>query len=275
MIASIIDGVKNASPLNVAIVCAAIVATIALILRKADSIKAGKDGIEFTKEKFEKDNRTVMVEIMNFTWKINSELTEGEQFYKKLIRREIKDQLYWYSNIMKTEYLSLLKEKYNQDYHLTYSSFTATLDGQCYMKMLQIFMDLYEHNHITQLSEQELRNRASEIYQQCTIVFKELFMEPWLEEMCDYNDLKETCQKLSPKVEEMCYKSLIMVRNTLRQLYALRTALQNVRNQTSCWIIEKGLLPPEGESLAENFFEPNKGLNVDNVDKYLKLITLE
>lgn len=275
MIASIIEGLKAASPVNVAIVCGAVVAVAALVLRKADSIKAGKNGIEFTKERFEKDNRTVMVEIMNFTWKINSELSDGEHFYKKLIRREIKDQLYWYSNVMKTEYLGLLKEKYGQDYRLTYSSFTATLDGQCYMKMLQIFMDLYEHNHITQLNEEQLRRKSADVYQQCSIVFKELFMEPWLEEMCDYNDLKETCQKLSPKVEDMCYKSLLIVRDTLKQLYALRTALQNVRNQTSCWIIEKGLLPPEAESLAENFFEPNKGLNVDNVNNYLKLISLE
>jgi len=274
MLKTALDFIQNSSSVNVGIVSIAIIVIVKIIIKKMDNFKAGKDGIELSKETFQKDNRTVMVEIMNFTWKINSELTEGEQFYKKLIRREIKDQFYWYSNVMKTEYLGLLKEKYGQDYRLTYSSFTATLDGQCYMKMLQIFMDLYEHNHITQLSEPELRNKASELYQQCTIVFKELFMEPWLEEMCDYEDLKATCQKLSPKVEEMCYKSLISVRDTLKQLYALRTALQNVRNQTSCWIIEKGLLPPEAESLAENFFEPNKGLNVDNVNKYLKLIEL-
>lgn len=270
----IIDLVKNSSSINVTIVCFALVVIIKIILKKVDTIKAGKDGIELSKETFQKDNRTVMVEIMNFTWKINSELADGESFYKKLVRREIKDQLYWYSNIMKTEYLGLLKQKYNDDYRLTYASFTATLDGQCYMKMLQVFMDLYEHNHITNLDEEQLKNKAHALYEQCTIIFKELFMEPWLEEMCDYNDLKETCQKLSPKVEEMCYNSLIAVRNTLRQLYSLRTALQNVRNATSCWIIEKGLLPPEAEGLAENFFEPNKGLNVDNVNKYLDLIKL-
>ena len=272
---TIIDFFKNSSSINVISACITFLIVIIIISKKFGNIKAGKNGVELTnQENLEKDNRTVMVEIMNFTWKINNELSDGEHFYKKLIRREIKEQLYRYSTLVKTEYLGTLRDKYPDDYKLTYSCFTSTLDGQCYMKMLQLFMDLYEHNHISNLSENETRQKAHEVYEQCTMIFKEQFMEPWLEEMCDYEDLHNTCIHLIPKVEEMCIESVKTIQSALKQLYALRTALQNVRNATSAWIIEKGLLPPEANGLAENFFEPNKGLNVDNVNNYLNLIKL-
>ena len=272
---AVIDFFKNSSSLNVAIACITVVAVVVILTKKFGNIKAGKNGLELVnKDSVEKDNRTVMVEIMNFTWKINNELSDGERFYKKLVRREVKERLYRYSTLVKTEYLGVLRDKYPGDYKLTYSCFTSTLDGQCYMKMLQLFMDLYEHNHISNMNETERKAKAHDVYLQCTSIFKEQFMEPWLEEMCNYEDLQNVCLRLVPKVEDMCLETLTVIQNTLKQLYSLRVALQNVRNATSAWIIEKGLLPPEAEGLAENFFEPNKGLNVDNVNNYLNLIKL-
>lgn len=272
---AVVDFFKNSSSLNVAIACVTVVAVVVILTKKFGNIKAGKNGLELVnKDSVEKDNRTVMVEIMNFTWKINNELSDGERFYKKLVRREIKEQLYRYSTLVKTEYLGVLREKHPEDYKLTYSCFASTLDGQCYMKMLQLFMDLYEHNHISNMNEVESKVKAHEIYGQCMMIFKEHFMEPWLEEMCNYEDLQNVCIGLAPKVEGMCFEALGIIQSTLKQLYALRTALQNVRNATSAWIIEKGLLPPEAEGLAENFFEPNKGLNVNNINQYLELIKL-
>lgn len=267
------EWLANIGTLNLGIVGAVVLAALWIVARNFKTLKVGKAELTRRDDAL-KDSRTIMVEVMDFTWKVNSELTEGEDFYKKQARREIKDELYKYSLLLKTEYLSALRAKQDDGYRLTYSCVAATLDGQCYMKMLQLFMDLYEHNHISRLTETELKGKASEVYGQCTSIFKEHFTEPWLEEMCDYDDLRAVCERIAPSVEEMCLRCLKAIQECLRQLYALRTAIQNIRNATSLWIIERGLLPAEATGLAENFFEPNKGLNVDNVNKYLGLVKM-
>ena len=60
----------------------------------------------------------------------------------------------------------------------------------------------------------------------------------------------------------------------LELLYNMRKAIQNIKNCASAWIIENGLLPVQAEAMVDTFFEPVKGLNVDRVNEFLKLINL-
>ena len=142
------------------------------------------------------------------------------------------------------------------------------------MKVMQFLMDCYEHNHITNISETELRKKSDEIYGQIVCIFQDFFMEHWLEEMCDYKDLQNACLNIESEVRNMLFAVMKEIQTTLIQLYNMRTAIQNIKNCTSAWIIEKGLLPVQAEAMVDTFFEPVKGLNVDRVQEYLELIKI-
>ena len=270
------DFLAKLSSANMVILGIVFLAALLIVVKHIQSVKVGKAEI-ISKEKKEseaKEDRKIFVEMMNFSWRLNQELTDGEHFYKKQARRLIKERLYTYSVLIKSAYRKVLSEKNPDDYKLTYAAFTSTLDGQFYMKVVQILMDCYEHNHITNISESELKEKSNEIYRQIVCVFQDFFMEPWLAEMCDYKDLQNTCIAIEDKVREMLFETMKEIQKTLGQLYKMRTAIQNIKNCTSAWIIEKGLLPVQAEAMVDTFFEPVKGLNVDRVNEYLGLIKL-
>lgn len=270
------DWITQLSTVNLVIIGIVVLMAVYIIVTRIQSVKLGKAEI-ISKEKKEseaKEDRKIFVEMMNFSWRLNQELSDGEHFYKKQVRREIKDRLYSYSVLIKSAYRKVLIEKNPDDYKLTYAAFTSTLDGQFYMKIMQILMDCYEHNHITNISESELREKSNEIYKQIVCVFQDFFMEPWLAEMCNYKDLQDTCVSIQDKVCEMLFETMKEIQKTLSQLYKMRTAIQNIKNCTSAWIIENGLLPVQAEAMVDTFFEPVKGLNVDRVNEYLGLIKL-
>lgn len=268
------DWLAKISTPNLIVLGIVALGAVFIIIKNIASFKFGKAEIKTDSEDKSKEDRKIFVEIMNFSWKLNQELADGEHFYKKQARREIKDHLYAYEILIKSAYRKVLMEKNPNDYKLTYSSFTATLDGQFYMKLMQILMDCYEHNHISTISEQKLKEKSDALYWQIVGVFKEHFQEPWLEEMCEYMDLQKACQSIEDEVKDMLFKTMKDIQASLVQLYKMRTAIQNVRNSTSAWIIENGLLPPQAESMVETFFEPVKGLNVDRVNEYLELIKI-
>lgn len=266
--------ITQISPVNLIILGFVSLCAVFIFVKNVASFKFGKAEVKVSSDEKSKEDRKIFVEIMNFSWKLNQELSDGEHFYKKQARREIKDHLYAYEILVKSAYKKVLMEKNPSDYKLTYSSFAATLDGQFYMKLMQILMDCYEHNHITTLSEPKLREKSEVLYWHIVGVFKEHFQEPWLEEMCDYFDLQKACQSIENDVKEMLFDTMKDIQQSLIQLYKMRTAIQNVRNSTSAWIIENGLLPAQAESMVETFFEPVKGLNVDRVNEYLELIRI-
>lgn len=251
-------------------------AAVAIVASRVQSVKIGKAEIsgQTKKESEAKEDRKIFVEMMNFSWRLNQELADGEHFYKKQARREIKDHLYAYSVLIKSAYRKVLVDKNPDDYKLTYAAFVSTLDGQFYMRVMQVLMDCYEHNHITNVSELELRKKSDELYFQIVLIFQDFFMEPWLEEMCDYRDLQNACKSIEVKVKDMLFEAIKDIQTTLRQLYNMRTAIQNIKNCASAWIIENGLLPVQAEAMVDTFFEPVKGLNVDGVNEFLKLINL-
>lgn len=270
------EWLSSISTANLIIVAVFLLAVAFLVVKNIKQIKVGKAEIisKERKESEAKEDRKIFVEMMNFSWRLNQELADGEHFYKKQARREVKDRLYSYSVLVKSAYRKTLSEKNPEDYKMTYAAFASTLDGQFYMKVMQILMDLYEHNHITYITESELREKSREVYKQIVCVFQDLFMEPWLAEMCDYKDLQDTCLSIEGKVNEELFETLKEIQRTLSQLYKMRTAIQNIKNCTSAWIIEKGLLPVQAEAMVDTFFEPVKGLNVDRVNEYLGLIKL-
>lgn len=271
------DFITKLSSANLIIFGVIFLGALLIVVKHIQSVKVGKAEItsKAKQESEAKEDRKIFVEMMNFSWRLNQELSDGEHFYKKQARREIKDHLYSYSILIKSAYRKVLIEKNPEDYKLTYAAFTSTLDGQFYMKVMQVLMDCYEHNHITNISELELRKKSDELYGQIVCVFQDFFMEPWLEEMCDYKDLQNACLNIESEVKEMLFSAVKGIQTTLIQLYNMRTAIQNIKNCTSAWIIEKGLLPVQAEAMVDTFFEPVKGLNVDRVNEYLKLITLE
>ena len=249
---------------------------LVFVVKNIQSVKFGKAEIngKTQKEIEAKEDRKLFIEIMNFSWKLNQQLADGESFYKKQARREIKERIYNYAALMKSTYRKNIMNKNPGDYKMTYAAFTETLDGQFYMKQMLVMMDCYEHNHISNASDETLRQKADEVYAQIASAFREYFQEPWLEEMCDYEDLRSACFEIEPKVKQMLFQCLKEIQKTLQQLYKMRTAIQNVKNAAFAWIIEKGSLPIQVDALVETFFEPVQGLNVDRVNECLDLMRL-
>ena len=257
---------------NFITLCVAAVILGFILIRNINNLEFGKAKINVQNER---ENRRILIDSMNFSWNLNQELVDGEQFYKRQMRGILKEKVYQYSVMLKGEFRKALAEKYPEDYKLTYASFTSTLDGVFYARTIQFFMDCYENNHVTDLSQDELRKRSQELYEQMTCVFKDIFQGPWLDEMCDYSVLRDSCLKIKPNVEQITFAILCSIQRCLLQLYKLRGAIQNVKDQTARWIVEKGLLPSEAAGLVGTFVETNHGLNVDTLNKYLKLIKLE
>lgn len=266
------EWLASASAVNLVIIGAFLIAALLIVVRNVKTLKVGK--AELSAGERTKDDRKLFIEIMNFTWKLNDGIDEGERFYKKQARREVKERIHSYAVLMKAAYRKKLLEKNPDDYRLTYAAFTEAFDGQFYMKQMLVLMDCYEHNHISDLGDSELKDRARGLYVQISDLFKEMFMESWLEEMCPYEDLRDACFEIEESVNELLFKCLKDIQTTLRQLYRMRTALQNVKNAAYAWTIEKGPLPAKVASLADQFFEPVKGLNADRVNECLEAMRL-
>lgn len=257
---------------NFITLCVAVVLLAFILIKNIRNFEFGKAKINV---KNERESRRILIESMNFSWNLNQELADGEQFYKRQMRGILKEKTYQYSVMLKSEYRKALADKYPDDYKLTYASFASTLDGVFYARTIQFFMDCYENNHVTDLSQEELVKRSHELYDQMSCIFRDVFQGPWLDEMCDYSVLQGCCIKMKPDAEQMTFSILCSIQRCLLQLYKLRSAIQNVKDQTARWIVEKGLLPSEAVGLVGTFVETNHGLNVDRVNNYLDLIRLE
>ena len=257
---------------NFICLCVAVVALAFILIRNIKNFEFGKAKVTVQSDK---ENRRVLIDSMNFSWNLNQELADGEQFYKRQMRGILKEKTYQYSVMIKGEFRKALAEKYPDDYKLTYATFASTLDGVFYARTIQFFMDCYKNNHVTDLSQEELVKRSRELYDQMSCIFRDVFQGPWLDEMCDYSVLHECCMKMKQDAEQMTFSILCSIQRCLLQLYKLRGAIQNVKDCTARWIVEKGLLPSEAAGLVGTFVETNHGLNVDRVNKYIDLIKLE
>ena len=269
-----IDSLSSWPALNLLILGLFIVAIVWIVLSKVKSFKAGK--IEATvRDSHTDENRRMVVETMNFSFCLSQELVDGEWFYKKAVRRKIRENIERYAIALKSKYRKFLHENRNEDYQLTYADFCSILDGAFSTNTLRLLMDVYENNHITNLTKAELDEKADGLYWQVVCIFKKFFQETWLDEMCPYEDLQKICQGFQNEAMEIMRDNLEVIQTNLKQLFALRQAVQNIRDRTSIWIVEKGLLPPEAMGLVDSFVEPNKGLNASRVEDYLNLIQIK
>lgn len=261
-------------PLNLVIIGIFALGAIWIVLAKVKVLKAGK--IEATvKDSSLDENRRMVVETMNFSFFLSQELVDGERFYKKAVRRKVRENIERFALTLKSRYRKFLHEKGEEGYQLTYADFCSILDGAFSTNTLRLLMDVYENNHITNLTKAELDERAEDLYWQVVCLFKKFFQETWLDEMCPYEDLQKICQELRSESMENMKDNLDVIQSNLKQLFALRLAIQNVRDKTSAWIVEKGLLPTEAIGLVDSFVEPNKGLNAGRVESYLNLIKMK
>ena len=238
---------------------------------KPQSIDLNSQMSSLPKDKF---NRILTVEVMNFTWRLSQEQKDAESYYKKTARRLIKQHIYDYEALLKGKYLTVLKENYPDDYKLIFYCFSSELSGQYYMNQMQIFMDLYEHNHITDLSDDELRTKAKEVYIQMTSLFQEHFRDSNVNDIVDYSVLHNVCNEIKGDVINRTYTTIKDIQSVLKRLYKARESLQEVRNCTSTWIIEKGLLPIHADALVSGFFEEDKGINMNTINQYLDMIKI-
>jgi len=271
--------ISSMSTPNLIVLCIAAIIAVYIIVKGIKKFKFGK--VEFDNstptviENINKDSRKISVEIMNFVWKLANEQIEAEHNYKRNVRRTVKRYLNDYIILIKNRYLHQLKNRMPDDYQLPYYYVSSELNGMYYMNQVQLFMDLYEHNHITNYDDDQIRKKSKEIFDQIANLFIEHFTNRWLDEMPGYEELRDISLRAEQDVEELIYKLLKEIINTLKQLYRMRVVLQNVRNETSLWIVENGLLPVQAYSLVDSFFMEDKGLNIDTINQYLDLIRVK
>lgn len=267
---------KDLSVMQMATLGAFVLCAIWIVIRgiggKAKKIKFGN--VEIDAGEKEKEDRKVLAEIVNFTWSLNEELSDGVHYFKRAARRDVKVALHDYEVFLKMKYLTHLKQNFPNTYEATYTAFCSELSGQFHNSQMMILLDLYEHNHISQMNDAELQQKANELYGQMAVLFQERFQGQWPKDLLDYGDLYGVCRAAKGEVIEMLYKIVVKLQAELKSLYKMQRMLQDVRNATTAWIVEKGLLPVKAMGLVGTFFEEGKGFNSARVNEFLELIKL-
>lgn len=266
---------STASPVNVAIICAAFVAAVFMITSKIKNLKAGKDGLEFNSQSHDGnkpiDHSLIITQMMDSTWKIYNEMRTGENFYKNQARKGLKAQLHGYVVLMKKVGLELFKEKF-EDYKLAYLYFTSVLQGLCYIQLLNYMLSLYESNHISDLKRDELEEKSKEVYHQCSVIFRDYFQELLFDEVMSFEDLKRVSRDVEKDVIDICMNCLLVIQKNLKAMYSLRSSLDDIKNKTVLYLKNNSYLPHEAQVLLGGFFESNKGLNEEKVKTYLDIL---
>lgn len=255
-----LDHLAQVPPLTLLIIAITILGSIAIILFliRELNITFGNKSISFRSSS---KLIQIITDYADFKYQLKEEEVEGLRSLQAQARRTTRN------------YLNLLtQDLIGMNYNVSQLSKTPRkaaitkkvlpfLISECESIIFRILMEIFDENHLTDLSPEKFRELVSERYKQLYSRIKGYFRTAWLPEFYTYKDFEVGLDSVVKEFESVLFKIMIEFKSLSCQKIRLKDALYSYDQKVKLYIQTKGKLPDNYMVEVENLYSNISGVS--------------